>query len=183
MIINSLIGANLHVIGAPADLERFFTEACHGAVSADKTCFIVDTQKPIDGAHCAFLGKPVTSTLDYPDGSGYLDERRVVTVQYLQCNNIVAEDLADLSRRYNVDFRIYAEVRPMQLSRYVSVANGQVFRNDYIEWPMTRRKASHENQTKNLTDTDELTLHPAKETSVQTILPDKNAEEEGVHPV
>lgn len=123
----------LKVRGIRADLEKFVLEVLkpvsqgdlsmdeYGRVISDKRCWIKGTTKGyVDGVNVYFS--------DMSDD----DEMYVVFFESRFANAIKPEELLEISKKYDVDMRIYAFERGMHFNQVVEIVDGEMIQ-DYVK--------------------------------------------------
>jgi len=135
----------LKVRGNIEDIKRFLKE---GLVPTTFTWIGQTTEPPeITETEHYFTMKSITgsfyvkdtnrnfieSEIDFEYGDEK-DENVLVINDYKAAWGIDAKDLAEISRRYNIDLKIYAFERGMQFNQDIEIHKGQIIKDEEIEF-------------------------------------------------
>ncbi len=115
----------LKVRGDERSLINFLVDACECWLDEDNALIIAGDIHYLEGTHNAFIDFTPEFVFD---GS----VNGIIFLKYVQRFYVRAKDLKELSKAYNVDFKISAFENNMKYCRDIEVVGGKIIKNNKI---------------------------------------------------
>ena len=113
----------LLIKGAAPDIRRFVINACNANVKKDGILSLKGDWTPVNGTRNGFI-------IPVSENTVYGEKSVILSVHYKQEDDIFAEDFKNLSKDYNLDFRLFAFEPTMTIGRNIEVVSGAITLNE-----------------------------------------------------
>ncbi len=124
--MSTFYAKTLLIRGTKSNVRRFFAEACNAKRSKKGLLTLKAEWIPVKGTCHGYI-LPLIENIKYLG-----TENAVFSVHYKQDMDILAEDFKNLSKKYNLDFRLFALVLSMRYARNMEVVNGNITLNEFL---------------------------------------------------
>ena len=113
----------LLIKGTAPDIRRFVINACNANVKKDGILSLKGDWTPVNGTRNGFI-------IPVSENTVYGEKCTILSVHYKQEDDIFAEDFKNLSKYYNLDFRLFAFEPTMTIGRNIEVVSGAITLNE-----------------------------------------------------